>query len=151
MLAIGVLVLQFLGILAPASITCAESLHCCCAPDELVSTQSSECCQQEPFETKHASCDNSCSHGTPEFYSQASQSSASSINFFELRRFHTAKNCRGYSEKRLRPAPKIKSPPVCRAYNQLKSAVRALPIWKKPVGLGAKRTRTFDMIGRNDD
>ena len=25
--------------------------------------------------------------------------------------------------------------------------MRALPIWKKPVGLGAKRTRTLDMTG----
>src|SRR5262249_14176686 len=36
-----------------------------------------------------------------------------------------------------------KVPPVCRAYSQLKRAVRAPPICKKPVGLGAKRTRVF--------
>src|SRR3954471_23922282 len=40
---------------------------------------------------------------------------------------------------------KMKTPPVWRAYSQLNNAVRALPMWKKPVGLGAKRTRTLDM------
>src|SRR5438874_1390088 len=34
-------------------------------------------------------------------------------------------------------------PPVCRAYSQLNRAVRAPPMCKNPVGLGAKRTRTF--------
>jgi len=32
-------------------------------------------------------------------------------------------------------------PPVCRAKSQLKSAVRAPPTWRYPVGDGAKRTR----------
>jgi len=40
---------------------------------------------------------------------------------------------------------RMNTPPVWRAYSQLNSAVRALPMWKKPVGLGAKRTRTCDM------
>ena len=39
----------------------------------------------------------------------------------------------------------MNTPPVWRAYSQLNSAVRALPMWKNPVGLGAKRTRTWDM------
>lgn len=96
-----------LSMLLPASMTCAEGLACCCTEKDLPPLQSADCCQQDPEETHHASCDKACAHETLEFYSQASQSSASSINFFELRRFHTAKNCRGYSEKRLRPAPKI--------------------------------------------
>jgi len=32
----------------------------------------------------------------------------------------------------------------------LKSAVLALPMWKNPVGLGAKRTRTWGMGGGVD-
>ena len=32
----------------------------------------------------------------------------------------------------------------------MNNAVRALPIWKKPVGLGAKRTRTGDIEGKVD-
>src|SRR5215469_1084349 len=35
-----------------------------------------------------------------------------------------------------------KMPPWCRAKSQLKSAVRALPMCRKPVGDGAKRTVT---------
>src|SRR6266850_2092052 len=35
-----------------------------------------------------------------------------------------------------------KVPPLFRAYSQLKSAVRAPPTWRYPVGEGAKRTRT---------
>src|SRR5439155_3421868 len=38
------------------------------------------------------------------------------------------------------------SPPACRANSQLKSAVRTLPMWRRPVGLGAMRTRT-DIAG----
>src|SRR5690606_4405076 len=33
-------------------------------------------------------------------------------------------------------------PPVLRAHSQLKSAVRTPPMWRYPVGEGAKRTRT---------
>ncbi len=33
-------------------------------------------------------------------------------------------------------------PPWCRANNQLNRAVRAVPMWRLPVGLGAMRTRT---------
>ena len=33
-------------------------------------------------------------------------------------------------------------PPTCRAWRKLKSAVRAVPMWSGPVGLGAIRTRT---------
>jgi hypothetical protein len=33
-------------------------------------------------------------------------------------------------------------PPVCRAWRKLKSAVRAVPMWSGPVGLGAIRTRS---------
>src|SRR5215217_8180981 len=36
-------------------------------------------------------------------------------------------------------------PPAPRASNQLNKAVRALPTWRCPVGLGAKRTRSCDM------
>ena len=107
MLAIGVLVFQFLGILVPASIICAESLHCCCAPDESVPTQSSECCQQEPLDTKHTSCDNTCSHETPEFYPQATQNSATSTIFFELKRFHAAKDGKPDRNHQLRLPPKV--------------------------------------------
>ena len=39
------------------------------------------------------------------------------------------------------------SPPWCRANSQLKSAVRTFPMWRKPVGLGAMRTRTGADIG----
>src|SRR3954467_12023392 len=35
-------------------------------------------------------------------------------------------------------------PPACLAKSQLKSAVRAPPTWRKPVGDGAKRTRGAD-------
>jgi len=37
---------------------------------------------------------------------------------------------------------RMKVPPRRRAKSQLKSAVRAPPIWRWPVGLGAKRTRS---------
>jgi hypothetical protein len=37
-------------------------------------------------------------------------------------------------------------PPWWRANNQLKSAVRAPPIWRKPVGEGAKRVTTVDEL-----
>src|SRR3990167_10132289 len=37
---------------------------------------------------------------------------------------------------------RTKAPPWWRAVSQLKSAVRAPPTWRWPVGLGAKRTRT---------
>src|SRR5207247_11157212 len=43
---------------------------------------------------------------------------------------------------------KMNVPPVWRAYSQLNSAVRAPPMCKKPVGLGANRTRTFIGAGR---
>src|SRR5436305_3774115 len=33
-------------------------------------------------------------------------------------------------------------PPVCRAWSQLKRAVRTLPTWSSPVGAGEYRTRT---------
>src|SRR3954449_10409420 len=36
---------------------------------------------------------------------------------------------------------RIIAPPTCRAASQLKSAVRAPPMWRAPVGDGAKRTR----------
>jgi hypothetical protein len=36
-------------------------------------------------------------------------------------------------------------PPWCRAKSALKSAVRAVPIWSGPVGLGAMRTRISDI------
>src|SRR5271154_3303001 len=35
------------------------------------------------------------------------------------------------------------APPLCRAYSQLKMKVRALPMCRKPVGEGAKRTRVM--------
>src|SRR5262245_47199896 len=35
------------------------------------------------------------------------------------------------------------------AKSQLKSAVRAPPMWRKPVGDGAKRTRTAELIFQN--
>ena len=35
------------------------------------------------------------------------------------------------------------SPPCCRANSQLKRNVRTPPMWRKPVGLGAMRTRTL--------
>src|SRR2546428_12491325 len=38
----------------------------------------------------------------------------------------------------------MNAPPWCRAKSQLNSAVRAFPTWTYPVGLGAKRTRTFE-------
>jgi len=38
-------------------------------------------------------------------------------------------------------------PPVWRAKSQLKSAVRAPPMWRCPVGEGAKRTRIVMMDG----
>ena len=38
---------------------------------------------------------------------------------------------------------RMKRPPSCRAKSQLKSAVRAPPTWRCPVGLGANRTRTL--------
>jgi len=41
---------------------------------------------------------------------------------------------------------KISLPPVCRAKSQLNIAVRILPTWGKPVGLGAKRTLTGVVI-----
>jgi hypothetical protein len=34
-------------------------------------------------------------------------------------------------------------PPVWRAYSQLNRAVRTLPMWGSPVGLGANLTRIF--------
>src|SRR5471032_2315673 len=37
------------------------------------------------------------------------------------------------------------APPLWRAYSQLKMKVRALPICRKPVGEGAKRTRVMEM------
>ena len=37
-------------------------------------------------------------------------------------------------------------PPTCRAKRKLKSAVRAVPMWSGPVGLGAIRTRTGVMV-----
>src|SRR3989338_816141 len=40
---------------------------------------------------------------------------------------------------------KINVPPWLRAKSQLKRAVRAPPMWRNPVGEGAKGTRTFDM------
>ena len=39
------------------------------------------------------------------------------------------------------------SPPSWRAKSQLKSAVRTLPMWRNPVGLGAMRTRTGIRLG----
>src|SRR6266550_8706948 len=39
------------------------------------------------------------------------------------------------------------SPPSWRANSQLKSAVRTFPMWRKPVGLGAMRTRTGTPLG----
>src|SRR3972149_8713610 len=42
---------------------------------------------------------------------------------------------------------RIKAPSWCRAKSQLKSAVRAPPTWRWPVGLGAKRTRTVPGVG----
>src|SRR5262245_2692061 len=39
---------------------------------------------------------------------------------------------------------RMKVPPCLRANSQLKSAVLAPPTWRKPVGLGAKRTRTWE-------
>src|SRR5687767_4041295 len=41
---------------------------------------------------------------------------------------------------------RMKVPPCRRANSQLKSAVRAPPTWRCPVGLGAKRTRTALVI-----
>ena len=40
------------------------------------------------------------------------------------------------------------SPPSWRAKSQLKSAVRTLPMWRKPVGLGAMRTMGRHPVGR---
>ena len=47
-------------------------------------------------------------------------------------------------------------PPTCRAWRKLKSAVRAVPMWSGPVGLGAMRTRIWSrfvgsVIRRRDD
>src|SRR5215510_12133440 len=42
---------------------------------------------------------------------------------------------------------RMKVPRWWRARSQLKSAVRAPPTWRWPVGLGAKRTRTGPGIG----
>src|SRR5436190_9319179 len=39
------------------------------------------------------------------------------------------------------------APPVFFAHSQLKSAVRTPPMWRYPVGEGAKRTRGFVMVG----
>ena len=41
---------------------------------------------------------------------------------------------------------RMNAPPLWRAKSQLKSAVRAPPTCRWPVGLGAKRTRTGDVI-----
>src|SRR5262249_16423164 len=41
---------------------------------------------------------------------------------------------------------RMKAPPWWRAKSQLKSAVRAPPTWRWPVGLGAKRTRTASAV-----
>src|SRR5689334_11525770 len=41
---------------------------------------------------------------------------------------------------------RMNRPPLWRAKSQLNSAVRAPPTWRNPVGLGAKRTRTFDAL-----
>src|SRR3954452_9042083 len=38
-------------------------------------------------------------------------------------------------------------PPACRAASQLYSAVRAPPMWRAPVGDGAKRTRMTRILG----
>ena len=98
-----------LGILLPTSMTCAERLVCCCVSEDSTPLQKNACCQQSPQETKQASCDNACAHETPEFYPQATQSSVSSINFFELRRFREVKNLTIYSDQRLSLPPKILS------------------------------------------
>ena len=42
---------------------------------------------------------------------------------------------------------RMKTPLWCRAKAQLKSAVRAPPTWKEPVGLGAKRTLIVSGMG----
>src|SRR3989338_8706056 len=50
--------------------------------------------------------------------------------------------------ERTRSVSSIRSrnwPPSCRAKSQLNRAVRALPTCRKPVGLGAKRTRTMSV------
>ncbi len=39
-------------------------------------------------------------------------------------------------------------PPVCRANRKLNSAVRAVPMWRGPVGLGAMRTRMSEGMAR---
>ena len=39
---------------------------------------------------------------------------------------------------------RIMVPPLWRAYSQLKMNVRALPMWRKPVGDGAKRTLSIE-------
>ena len=38
-------------------------------------------------------------------------------------------------------------PPTCRANRKLNSAVRAVPMWSGPVGLGAIRTRMSLAVG----
>ena len=40
---------------------------------------------------------------------------------------------------------KTNVPPAWRANRKLNSAVRAVPMWRGPVGLGAIRTRMADM------
>ena len=45
---------------------------------------------------------------------------------------------RSWSESSMR---RMKAPPVLRAHSQLKSAVRTPPMWRYPVGDGAKRRR----------
>src|SRR4051794_40533723 len=42
---------------------------------------------------------------------------------------------------------RTKVPPVCFAWSQLNNAVRAPPMWRYPVGDGAKRTRIGEVIG----
>src|SRR5262245_39746085 len=40
------------------------------------------------------------------------------------------------------------APPTWRAWSQLNSAVRALPMWRSPVGAGGNRSRSLLMTSR---
>src|SRR6185436_8585593 len=44
---------------------------------------------------------------------------------------------------------RIMVPPLWRAYSQLKINVLALPMWRYPVGEGAKRTRSMNSLQDN--
>lgn len=109
LLAISILLSHFLRILVPGSIACAESLHCCCASDQSVTTQSSDCCQPDPVAKKHASCDKACSHETSEFYPQATHSAAISTFFVELKRYYDAKDGKVDRDRQLSLPPKVLS------------------------------------------